>query len=258
MKNIALPLQENTSLGGFGTLTKGSRIPIPKGKKVRAFTYWEKVDDIDLSVIGIKGDLTYEEFSWRTMYGKQSKAITYSGDCTSGYDGGSEYYDLDLELLKKENPEIKYYILCDNVFSRIDFATCFCKAGYMLRDIKDSGEVFEPKTVETSYIVNCNSTFAYMYAIDVTKNDLIWLNMARNSNAIIAGATRLDFLLEYFNSTEVINMQSFFTMLASKVVTDPMDADVIVSDELFDNIESKEQIHSYDVERVMQLMNLKN
>jgi hypothetical protein len=97
-----------------------------------------------------------------------------------------------------------------------------------------------------------------MYAIDVTKNDLIWLNMARNSNAIIAGATRLDFLLEYFNSTEVINMQSFFTMLASKVVTDPMDADVIVSDELFDNIESKEQIHSYDVERVMQLMNLKN
>ena len=126
MKNIALPLQENTSLGGYGTLTKGSKLPIPKGKKVRAFTYWERVNDIDLSVIGIKDDLTQEEFSWRTMYGKQSHAITYSGDCTSGYDGGSEYYDLDIDLLKKENPEIKYYILCDNVFSRIDFATCFC------------------------------------------------------------------------------------------------------------------------------------
>lgn len=258
MKNIALPLQENTSLGGFGTLTKGSRIPIAKNKKIRAFTYWEKVNDIDLSVIGIKDDMTQEEFSWRTMYAKQSTAITYSGDCTSGYEGGSEYYDLDITKLKKLYPDVKYYILCDNVYSQTPFSNCLCKAGYMLRDKKDSGEIFEPKTVETSYIVNCNSTFAYMYAIDVENSELIWLNMAKSSDDIVAGATRLDFLLEYFNSTKVINMQSFFTMLATKVVTDPNDADIVVSDKTLELDETKEQIHSYDVERVMQLMNLKD
>ena len=36
------------------------------------------------------------EFSWRTMSRHQSGAITYSGDQTSGYLGGSEYFDINL------------------------------------------------------------------------------------------------------------------------------------------------------------------
>ena len=42
MKNYALPIQENTSQGGFGVLTRGSRVKLPETKKLRAFTYWEK------------------------------------------------------------------------------------------------------------------------------------------------------------------------------------------------------------------------
>ena len=39
MKNYTLPLAENTLQGGLGVLSKGSRIPIDEGKKLRAFTY---------------------------------------------------------------------------------------------------------------------------------------------------------------------------------------------------------------------------
>ncbi|MBR6744779.1 MAG: hypothetical protein IKM00_06155 [Clostridia bacterium] len=54
MYRIALPLEENTTNGGFGVLPKGSRIPlVSKGKKIRAFTYWKEVDDVDLSAIGL-------------------------------------------------------------------------------------------------------------------------------------------------------------------------------------------------------------
>ena len=80
MANYALPLQENTSQGGFGVLPKGSRIHIENAKIIRAFTYWEKVNDIDLSVFGIDAKGRQTEFSWRTMAGRKPDAIFFSGE----------------------------------------------------------------------------------------------------------------------------------------------------------------------------------
>lgn len=255
VERLALPMQENTSSGGYGVLSKGSRLRIAEGKKVRAFTYWEKVDDIDLSVIGITKDGRQTEFSWRTMAGRQSDAITYSGDETSGYHGGSEYFDLDLDKIKEMYPDISHLILCNNVYSCIPFDKCVCRAGYMLRDINDSGEVFEPKTVQTSFTIDCDSTFAYLFAIDLEKRDFIWLNIARDSSERVAGTTSLGFLLDYFDVTSVMNMKKFFTMLAAEVVDSKEEADVIVSDENYDAAEGQEIIRSLDFERIIQLMN---
>ena len=255
MERIALPLQENTSQGGYGVLSKGSRIHIEEGKKVRAFTYWEKVNDIDLSVIGIDENGKQTEFSWRSMWGLQSKAITFSGDQTSGYYGGSEYFDIDIPLFKEEHPTIKYLVFCDNVFSGSNFSECFCKAGYMTRDVNDSGQVFEPKTVKSSFIIDCESTFAYLFGIDLVNNDFIWLNVARESNARVAGSTSLRFMTQYFNVTSIINVYSFFEMMATSVVSDPMEADVVVTDKPVSISETAEVIHSYDFERIMALMN---
>ena len=63
MYRVALPLQENTASGGYGVLPKGSRLTLPQGKKLRAFTYWKEVDDIDLSVIGLTEKGEQREFS---------------------------------------------------------------------------------------------------------------------------------------------------------------------------------------------------
>lgn len=256
MENIALPLQENTSMGGFGTLPKGSRIHIPEGKKIRAFTYWEKVNDIDLSVIGITENGQQQEFSWRSMYNQQSDAITYSGDQTSGYYGGSEYFDINVKAFKKAYPAIKYLIFCDNVFSRIPFDRCICRAGYMLRDFYDSGEVFEPKTVDSSFTINCNSTFAYLFGIDLDANDFIWLNIARDSSAQVAGTTSMQFLTDYFDVTSIINVKDLFTMLADRIVTNPEEADVVVSDKELTTKEDAVIVHSYDFEKILAYMNV--
>jgi len=248
-------LQENTSNGGYGVLPKGSRIHIEEGKKIRAFTYWEKVNDIDLSVIGITEDGRQREFSWRTMYNHQSRELTFSGDQTSGYNGGSEYFDVDVALFKKNHPEIKYLVFCNNVYSGTHFSGCLCKAGYMLRDVKDSGEVFEPKTVQSSFIINCDSTFAYLFGIDLEKNDFVWLNTSRDSNAIVAGATPLSFLIDYFKTTSILNVGMLFDMLAAEVVDSPEKAEVIVSDEDIEVGEDIEVIRSYNFEKITALMN---
>lgn len=254
MKNYALPLSESTSQGGFGVLSKGSRIHICEGKKLRAFTYWEKVNDIDLSAFALTEEGRKKEFSWRTMAAQQSGAIIFSGDETSGYHGGSEYFDINIPEFKVRHPEYRYLVFCNNVFTGITFSKCFCKAGYMLRDEDDSGEIYEPKTIETAFLVDCESTFAYLFGIDLEKNEFIWLNQARNSNAQVAGSTSLTFLLDYFHTTEIFNVYDFFKMMAEEIVEDPMEAEIVVSDHETAYADDAEMIREYDFEKIRALM----
>lgn len=255
MYDIAVPIQENTSQGGYGVLPKGSRIHMEEGKKIRAFTYWEKVNDIDLSVIGITEDGMQREYSWRTMYGLQSDELCYSGDETSGYYGGSEYFDVDVELFKERNPEIRYLVFSNNVYSNATFNECVCKAGYMLRDIQDSGEVFEPKSVQSSFRINCDSTMAYLFGIDLATNDFVWLNVARQGDTHVAGTTSLAFLTQYFRYTSILNIGSLFELMATEIVDDPAKAEVVVTDEEVEITENAQLIRSYDCEKITALLN---
>lgn len=257
MKDYALPLAESTSQGGFGVLASGTHIHIGEMKKIRAFTYWEKVNDIDLSVLGLTEDGRQKEFSWRTMAGRQSRAITYSGDQTSGYHGGSEYFDVDTAAFRKQYPAIRYLVFCDNVYSAVDFDKCFCRAGYMLRDTDDSGQIFEPKTVSSAFTVNCQSTFAYLFGIDLETNDFIWLNKARSGRQQIAGEMAADFLIDDFHMTQVMNVYRFFEMMAEEVVDDMAAAELIVTNKDITPPEGAQLIREYDFERMMALMNQK-
>lgn len=257
MYRMALPIQEAASSGGYGVLPKGSRIHIEEGKKIRAFTYWEKVNDIDLSVIGIRYDGREEEFSWRTMFDKQSDELVYSGDQTSGYHGGSEYFDVDTKLFRENHPDIRYLVFCNNVYSCKYFSDCVCKAGYMLRDINDTGEIFEPKTVKTSFVINCDSTFAYLFGIDLETNDFVWLNTAEDSTLAVAGESSSSFLSYYFNTTATINVGKFFEMLSTELVDSPDEADVIVSNEEIETREGATVVKSCDFEKINAYLNLK-
>lgn len=254
MQNYAVPLKESASQGGFGVLASGSRIHIGEHEKIRAFTYWERVDDIDLSVIGLDEQGHQFEFSWRTMAGRQSDAITYSGDETSGFNGGSEYFDIDLPRFRKMYPDIRYMVFCDNVFSWLSFNLCFCRAGYMIRDREDSGKVFEPKTVQSAFTVNAPARFCYLFGLDHMTNDFIWLNAARDLDVAVAGETSLSFLIDTFHVTECLNLKVLFEMLATEVVSDPTLADVIVTNHSVELCRKGQQIlREYDFEKIMAL-----
>ncbi len=255
MKNIALPIQEGASQGGFGTLAKGSCIPLPKGKKIRAFTYWEKVNDIDLSVIGLDKNLGQHEFSWRTMAGIKNEAIIFSGDQTSGYHGGSEYFDIDPEKFKTNFPDILYLIFCDNVYSSLNFSKLICRAGYMLRDINDSGKIFEPETVKSSYTIDCESRFAYLFGLNLITNEFIWLNIANDSQSRVAGTNKMGFLMQYFEMTKIMNVYDFFALMSTELTDDPKEAEIAVTDEDIETGENTEVIRSYDAERMIALLN---
>ncbi len=256
MYRIALPLQEGTSKGGYGTLPKGSRFSIPADKKIRAFTYWEGVNDIDLSALGISRLWqTSEEFSWRTMSDRQSKGICFSGDQTSGMRGGSEFYDLTPSAFKREYPHVQYLLFFDNVYSQVPFSDCTCTAGFMLRDRKDSGEIFEPKTVKTSFRIDCNSTHACLFGLDLSTDEFVWLNLSLAGQQYIAGGTDYSFLEKYLHLTETLNVGTLAEMLATEVVSDPSRADVVVANEAENVRPDAEVVHSWDFEKVLAWMN---
>ena len=216
------------------------------------------MNDIDLSVIGLDEAGYQTEFSWRTMADLQSDALTFSGDETSGYSGGSEFFDLDPVKFRKLYPRIRYLVFCDNVYSDLRFSQCLCRAGFMVRDREDSGEIFEPKTVASSFQVNCESRFAYLFGIDLRTREFVWLNAARNSAAAVAGAGSLAFLLPYFHVLPVMNLYRFFEMMADELTDNPDEADIIVSDRLQQTEERAGRvIRSYDFERILAWMNQK-
>lgn len=254
MDKIAIPMHEAVANGGFGALPSGSRVKLDDGQKIRAFTYWEKVNDIDLSIIGIDRNGQEYEFSWRTMYFQNSDCLVFSGDQTSGYNGGSEYFDVDLKLLKKERPHLKYLVLCDNVYSGSDFSECVCTAGYMMRDNVDSGEVFEPKTVKSSFRVTADSTYAYLYAIDLDTRELVWLNCSVYSDQIVAANGRVGNALARIGELEIMSAGELVRFAATEIVDSPELADVCFTDEELPKREGREQIHSYEYTRLMSLL----
>ena len=125
----------------------------------------------------------------------------------------------------------------------------------MKRDIEDTGEIFEPKTVETSFCINCDSTMAHLFAIDLDNSELIWLNIGRESNSIVSGQTDNSVLLDYFNLAKVINVKKFFSLMATEIVTNKDEADVIVGDKIEQVKEDVEVIHSWDFEKMLAYLN---
>lgn len=256
MFKIALPISECTSSSGFGILPKGSIVKIPEGKKIRVFTYWEEVDDIDLSCFGIANDGGVQEFSWRSMYARQNTGVTFSGDETSGYNGGSEYFDFELDRFKNYYPGYRYIVFCNNVYTRgKTFASCLCTAGFMMRDSIDSGDIFKPKTVATSFAINTNSSMACLFAIDVEERNMIWLNVGFDISLSVAGERSgiiTGFLNKYFRATEWMSVGSFYSLMGGNIVSDPEEADLIISDNYTGD---KDCVKSTDVERIMRDMN---
>lgn len=51
-----------------------------------------------------------------------------------------------------------------------------------------------------------------------------------------------------------MNMYDFFSMMAEKIVDDPMEADVVVTDCEIESVEEAEIIREYDFEKIRVLM----
>lgn len=187
LKGYKAPLVLRNLTAGSKTITRGSRIPIDKEKNtLRAFIWWRDDLDNDLSAVLFDENWNYSDHISYTYlknkYGCHSGDITYQRD--NGYDGECEFIDLNIEKAKKDG--IRYIAFEVHNFSDIPFDKANCRFGFMEREqpfeyserigamYPNTGEIFEPLTVEYVMNLTAQTTSMAPFIFDTETREVIW------------------------------------------------------------------------------------
>ncbi|MQY19816.1 TerD family protein [Nocardia macrotermitis] len=141
--DIALPISGKAIADGFGTLPRGSRLPIA-GNLLRFFVYWREArqtTDFDLSALMLDADFGNPE--WLSYTNLTAVGGSHSGDVIEAPEGASEFIDLDLSKVPCDIVIPQVNIFSGEGFGQV--AESFF--GYMLRTAEQEGAPFEPRTV---------------------------------------------------------------------------------------------------------------
>lgn len=141
--DVALPLSGRASTGGLGVLPRGS-VSAVEGELLRFFVYWKETavsTDFDLSALLLDAD--YETVSWLSYTDLRGVGGRHSGDIISAPEGASEFIDLRLDTVRATCivPQVNIYDGED--FDEVEESFF----GFMLREGRQKGRPFEPRTV---------------------------------------------------------------------------------------------------------------
>lgn len=193
--SIPVELVRRQASSSMTDIWPGERIQLnPTGNHavLRVFVHWFD-EDVDLGV-----SFTDAEFSEQLSYldytnmnsNRLRRSVIHSGDVVKAPrpKGGCEFIDirlgdgawtwenLHLKSLNMQLPSARYAVISVASFSGQPFSAIDNIAGVMVRNDEMAGLVFEPRTVETASTLNVESTSAIPFIVDLTTNELIWID----------------------------------------------------------------------------------
>jgi len=183
LDGVTVPLTIRDASKGR-VLGRGSRMPFnEKTNVLRFFIWWKDIDiggrngrvDIDLSAVLL--DDNFNTVEAVAYYNLRGLGATHSGDITSAPHGASEFIDIDPAKVLERGA--RYVAMTVHSFSRqnlSDIPEVF--AGYMERNDHDSGEVYDPRTVENRVDLTTPTTNSVPYIFDMKTGEAIWIDMA--------------------------------------------------------------------------------
>jgi stress response protein SCP2 len=190
-KNYLVPFSQRSASSANKIVVRGSKLPInPKAKAVRGFIWWTNMGtdighysngrvDLDLSAAFFDEDFKYiDHVSYTNLRSKDIMAY-HSGDITDGGsvdgDGVAEFIDIDISRAANKARYVVFqvYSFTNQKFSALPNV----RFGWMQRQKINSGEIFEPKTVEMSIDVNSASTKTLPVIFDCVKREFIWCDV---------------------------------------------------------------------------------
>jgi len=108
-----------------------------------------------------------------TYYGLRNGFACHSGDITSAPRGASEFIDIDIG--KAVRHRVHYLLMNVNGFTLQDFCDLpECFAGWMLRDKPQSGEVYDPRTIEDKADLAMKARAGVPLIADLKERKVIW------------------------------------------------------------------------------------
>ena len=182
LKNYTVPFSLRSASNALRTIPRGSSIELPPGDTVRLFIYWQNGNqrtDLDLSALALDDKSLH--VTTISYYNLKSLGGYHSGDITSAPEGASEFIDIEIpEFLEND---IRYVMMCINSYTwqpYCDLPVCF--AGFMMRQYPESGEIYEPKTVENKFDLTADSKVAIPLILDLRERQVIWTDLSLKNN----------------------------------------------------------------------------
>ena len=190
MKNYPIPFSQRSASSGNKLLVRGTRIDIDDDVKViRAFIHWtntgkdtedERVD-IDLSATFYDRNWNYVSHISYTDLEDDYLGAYHSGDIVNGGPidgpGAAEFIDIDIDSAKEVAPYVVFqvYAYTEQTFKTLPNV----RFGWMQREKPESGEIFEPKTVDSVFGLSADSTAVIPVILNCRRRELIWCDIIK-------------------------------------------------------------------------------
>lgn len=185
-----VPFSQRSASKALRTIVRGSRLPIPEGSTIRFFTWWKEgiVNnvptgrvDVDLSAVLYDADWKYlEHISYTNLRSEKYRAY-HSGDIVRAPMGACEFIDVDIESVLHYGG--RYVVMSLNSFTSQPYCDLpECYAGWMIRKAPQSGEIFEPQTVQDKIDLASRSTICIPVILDLAERKVIWTDIALRSH----------------------------------------------------------------------------
>lgn len=260
-KNYLVPFSQRSASKAVKTIVRGSKLPIKEdAAAVRGFIWWTNTDktrnswdagnyckgrvDIDLSATIYDENWQYVDRVSYTQLRSAKYRAYHSGDITNGGnvngDGVAEFIDVEIDAVAKNAG--RYIVFQVYSYTQQHFSTLpNCRFGWMEREDVNSGEIFEPQTVEMKIDLTADSTVAIPVIFDCVERKFIWCDMnlqnassrfyGNNLESNLHGVTATCYGLTHLNKANIYDLIMMNAIARGSIVTDRNEADIIFSND---------------------------
>lgn len=234
LMNYSIPFSQRSASKSLRTISRGSRLPMPKKDILRFFIWWKNGSqrtDIDLSAVAFDENYCYVDSL--SFYNLQAFGGVHSGDIVDAPTGASEFIDISVSRCRER--KIRFVVMSVNNYTNQSFCDLpECFAGWMGRSEADSGEIYEPKTVIDKIDLASNTRIAVPALFDLERSQVIWMDigMTRNPNwynTVPANLYSMQLMLKTFVEGSMPNLFTLLQLHAQargELVATSADADV--------------------------------
>ena len=262
MMNYIVPFSQRSASSGSKMMVRGSSQQIGKSAKaLRAFIWWTNTNashdiwndgrvDIDLSACVLDENFNYVSHVSYTRLRSEDMGY-HSGDITNGgsVDGSgvAEFLDIDIDGIARNGRYVCFQVYS---FTRQPFASLKnCRFGWMERDDVNSGEIFEPSTVEMNIKLTSDSAVAIPVIFDCKERKLVWLDMnlsidklarsgyGNNVETNLDGVRAVCYAMMHLNKPDLFDLITINAHARGSIVYDRNSADIIFSNDTTKPIE---------------------
>jgi hypothetical protein len=178
LNNYLLPFSQRSASKALRTIVRGSKIALPEGDTLRFFLWWKDGKDrTDIDLSAVIFDTEMKHLGQVAYYNLATYGGYHSGDIVSAPRGASEFIDISISKLVEAGA--RYIVMSLNSYTHqpyCDLPECF--AGWMMRQSPNSGEIYDPKTVQDRIDLTADSQIAIPVMFDLFTREAIWCDLS--------------------------------------------------------------------------------